>query len=460
MSVRRAVPQDNPFLTAPIGRLFLSNTLPMALVMSMGGLLNVVDGVFVGRFIGAEALAAVSLAFPVVMLISALTTLAGGGMSSLLARSLGAGDRVAAARVFAGAHGLVVGIAALLVGLWALFGQALLMRMAAGNVPLAQTTGAYLSILIWAVPVQLLLGLHADALRVEGRAGAMAALSVLVNLFNIGANWLGIVILGLGIAGSALGTVAAQVLGLALALALRARGPGLLPLGTLRQESWFAQWRPIVTLGLPLCLSFLGIALVASMAMLALRQHAAAYDTSIAAYGAVTRLLSLAFLPQLAIALALQAIAGQNVGAGQGVRAVAALRLSMTAALLWCGAVALTGLFAGQVVSRWFTSDPHVTLAIVAILRPMLALYVFAGPILVLAMYLQALGQPGWTAALTLVKPWVLMPLLILGLSARFGVAGIWLAFPMADAVVLLIAVTIGRAILRGATAPGTEEAA
>lgn len=63
MSVRHAVPQDNPFLTAPIGRLFLSNALPMAVVMSMGGILNVVDGVFVGRFIGAEALAAVSLAF-------------------------------------------------------------------------------------------------------------------------------------------------------------------------------------------------------------------------------------------------------------------------------------------------------------------------------------------------------------------------------------------------------------
>ena len=115
MSVWQAVPQGNPFLTAPIGRLFLSIALPMAVVMSMGGILNVVDGVFVGRFIGAEALAAVSLAFPAVMLMSALATLAGGGMSSLLARSLGTGDRIAAARVFAGAHGLALLIAALVV---------------------------------------------------------------------------------------------------------------------------------------------------------------------------------------------------------------------------------------------------------------------------------------------------------------------------------------------------------
>jgi putative MATE family efflux protein len=448
MSVRHAVPQDNPFLTAPIGRLFMSNALPMAVVMSMGGILNVVDGVFVGRFIGAEALAAVGLAFPAVMLMSALATLAGGGMSSLLARSLGAGDRVAAARVFVGAHGLILAISALLVVLWAAFGRALLIEMAAGNAQLAQTTWTYLSILIWAVPVQLVLGLHADALRVEGRAGAMAALSVLVNLLNIGANWLGIVILGFGIAGSALGTAAAQVLGLALALGLRARGRGLMPLGVLRRECWVANWRRIIALGLPLCLSFLGIALTASVAMLALRHHAAEYDRLIAAYGGVTRLLSLAFLPQLAIALALQGIAGQNAGAGRRDRAKAALRLAMAVACLWCGVVALIGLFAGQMVGGWFSSDPRVAIAIAAILRPMLALYVFAGPILVLAIYFQALGHPGQTAALTLVKPWLLMPLLILGLSAVYGVQGIWLAFPMADGIVLLIALFIGRGIV------------
>lgn len=85
MSVRRTINAPlaegvNPFLTQPIGRVFLSNAVPMAVVMSTGGLLNVVDGIFVGRFVGADALAAISLAFPVVMVLTALTTLVGGGM--------------------------------------------------------------------------------------------------------------------------------------------------------------------------------------------------------------------------------------------------------------------------------------------------------------------------------------------------------------------------------------------
>ena len=79
MSVGPAlITSENRLLTQPVGRLFLSNALPMAVVMAMGGPLDVIDGIFVGRFVGAQALASVSLAFPVVMPRPALTTLAGG----------------------------------------------------------------------------------------------------------------------------------------------------------------------------------------------------------------------------------------------------------------------------------------------------------------------------------------------------------------------------------------------
>lgn len=130
----------------------------------------------------------------------------------------------------------------------------------------------------------------------------------------------------------------------------------------------------------------------------------------------------------------------------------------MTAAFLWCAVVALTGLFAGQVVGGWFSSDPQVAIAIVAILRPMLALYVFGRPD-PCAGHVFAGSRSAWTdgRTFTLVKPWFLMPILILGLSAVCGVNGIWLAFPIADGVVLLIAVVVGRSILLPGKALGPE---
>lgn len=457
MSAWRADQQVNPFLTAPVGRLFLSNALPMAVVMSMGGLLTVVDGVFVGRIIGPDALAAVSLAFPVAMVLSALTTLAGGGMSSLMARHLGAGDRAAAGHVFVQAHGLVLAISAALAALWATGGPMLVDSMAAGDPRIAGLARDYLGIIILCAPVQFLLGIHADALRSEGRASLIAALSVMVNLFNIGANWLGIVGLGLGISGSALGTVAAQAVGLALVVGVRGRAKGLLPLSILQGQSWLGAWSQIVRLGLPLCLSFIGIAVVASIVILALQFSAgAAYDDLVAAYGVVTRLLGFAFLPQMAIALATQSIVGNNAGAGRHDRARAVLQLAMAVAFLWCLSVMLVGVCAGPTLGRWFSDDPAVIATVAFILRRMLLFYALSGPILVLALYFQALGQPGRTAALTLVKPWLLTPLLIVALSAGFGVAGIWLAFPTAEAINFGLAVMIGRKTLLSAGAPDT----
>ena len=450
MSVRHAVQQDNPFLTAPIRRLFFSNAISMAVVMSMGGVFNVVDGIFVGRLIGPEALAAVSLAFPVAMVLSALSTLAGGGMSSLVARHLGAGDRVAAGRVFAGAHGLALAISVGLVVLSSLTGMVFIDNLAAGNSMGAGLAQDYLRILLLGAPVQLVLGLHADALRNEGRAGLIAALSVLVNLINIGANWLGIVVFGLGIAGSALGTVVAQAIGLALLIGVRACSKGLLPLSVLQVESWFADWAKIVRLGLPLCLSFIGVALASSVVIITLRLHAGTgYDTLVASYGVVTRLMGFAFLPQMAIALTTQSITGNNVGAGRNDRAQAALRLAMGTAFVWGLAVVLVGLFEGGTLGGWFSDDPAVAITVPQILQPFMLLYAASGPTLVLALHFQAIGQPGRTAMLTLVKPWLLTPGLVMALSAIFGVPGIWLAFPMADAIILVFAVLIGRGVLR-----------
>lgn len=370
-------------------------------------------------------------------------------MSSLMARHLGAGDRIAAGRSFTETHGLVLAISVGLVVLWEVVGTALVTSMAAGNPKVAELAQDYLRIMIIGAPVQLMLGVHADALRSEGRAGLIATLSVLVNLFNIGANWLGIVVLGLGISGSALGTVAAQALGLGLAVGVRGCSKKLLPLSLLRTQRWLGAWSQIVRLGLPLCLSFIGIAVVASTVMLSLRLRAGAeYGALVAAYGVVTRLLSFAFLPQMAIALATQSITGNNAGAGRNDRSLAALRLAMGVAFLWCLSVVLVGVFAGPTFSSWFSDDPAVIEAVAEILRPMMLLYVASGPILVLALYFQGLGQPGRTAALTLVKPWLLTPLLILTLSACFGVPGIWLAFPLADAIMLMIAVMIGHNVL------------
>ncbi len=82
--------QTNTFLNGPLGPVHVRTALPILFVMGMNGLLAVVDALFLGHFADAQALAAVTLMFPLYMLIVALAALVSSSMSSILARQLGA----------------------------------------------------------------------------------------------------------------------------------------------------------------------------------------------------------------------------------------------------------------------------------------------------------------------------------------------------------------------------------
>lgn len=432
---------DNRFLTATPGRLFVANALPMMLIMVMSGLLTVIDAAFLGHFVGADALAAVSVVFPVVMIPIALSSLVGGGMSSLLARHLGAGQHSEAADVFAQAHGLALFLSLCLILAFGAGGGVIIGALTDGQPALARMSYTYLAIMIFATPVQLLLSVHADAWRNEGRAGLMALMSVGVTFANIALNYALIVWLDMGVSGSAWGTALAQALGLLLLLGLRTRGAGILSLSALRRSRWVGKWRPILTLGAPVSLSFIGIALVSASVIVALRlSSTSGYVDSVAAYGIVTRIFSFTFMPLMAIALATQSIVGNNVGAKLYQRSNAVLRLALTVSGLYCATVEVILLTGHSWIGRGFVTDLGVITQVGDILRPMASLYVFAGPVLVLALYFQAIGKPGRTAALTLTKPFLLGPLLIATLATFYGAKAIWFAFPIADGIVGAIA--------------------
>lgn len=424
------------FLAAPVGRLVLANALPMMLVMMMGALLNVIDAVFLGHFVGPVALAAVTIVFPAVMVLTALAALVGGGMASLFARSLGAGDREQAGAIFSSAHGLCLALGA--VTLATVFGADRLLDGQSHRLDEAAGLARdYLLILVLGAPVQFLVALHADAARSEGRAGAMALLSVCVTVANMALNYLLIVMLGLGVAGSAWGTVSAQLVGLLILLALRRRDGGMLPLHTLAMHRWTGRWREILALGLPLSLSFFGMALVAGLVVAAIGwEHAPRESQTIAAYGIVTRILGFAFMPQMALALATQVVVATNAGAGLRARVRAALSTALLLALGYCGLLETLLITWSGTLGFAFVDDVSLVVRVGTIIRPMIALYVLSGPVLSLAMYFQALGSPGKSAALMLLKPYVLMPVLIMGLASLSSEDAMWLAFPFADAVV------------------------
>jgi putative MATE family efflux protein len=430
----------NSFLAGSMPSLYLKTAAPIILVMGMNGLLTIVDAYFLGAFVGAAALAAVTLMFPLFMIITALATLVGFGLASVMARLLGAADYDSARRLLVGAHGISLILSLLLMAAFWLAGTALIGRMANGSEELADMGYAYVSILVWFSPLAFLLSVHGDALRSEGKLALMAGATVLVSLANIAFNYLLIVVLDWGVAGSAWGTVLAQSLALVIIIAYRIWGRTVLKLSSLPLSAWRSHWGEILALGAPQSLSFIGIALSSGAVIAAIQLwDPDGYAATVAAYGIVTRILTFTFLPLMGLNMAMQTIVGNNFGAQLWKRTDAGLLFGLASALVYCVTVQLILLIARDSLGGLFVDDA-ATIAELAHILPLVTLAYFAsGPMMVISGYFQAIGDARRALLLSVTRTYLFNIPLIFCLPYLLGASGIWLANAGAEALMVVV---------------------
>ena len=110
-------PVSNPLITGPILSTLLKMALPSVATLALGVLVSIAETGYIGQ-LGTVPLAAMALVFPFGMLVQMLSSGAmGGGVSSAIARALGANDRARAEALalHACVIGLLGGIAHMLV---------------------------------------------------------------------------------------------------------------------------------------------------------------------------------------------------------------------------------------------------------------------------------------------------------------------------------------------------------
>lgn len=433
---------SNSFLEGPLRVTYAKTALPIIFVMGMSGLIAVADALFLGHYVGPEALAAVTLMFPIYMLIVALATLVSSGMSSLLARHLGGNQLSEARAVFAGAHGLALLVGALLILIFVLLGRTVAELAAGGSAELAEMGLVYLRITVMFSPLLFILSVNSDTLRNEGRVGFMASMSLLVSLANIGFNYVLIAKLDMGVAGSAYGTAMAQLLALVIILTFRFRGKTELRPSALTQHSLAHSWGRILALGAPQSLNFIGFALGSGAIMAALQiVNSPTFESTLSAYGIITRVLTFGFLPLLGLSHAMQTITGNNYGAVRWQRSNNSLVFAMVAAFIYCAIVQLLmSVFAVQ-IGQAFVDDPAVVTEVARILPVVVVSFILTGPLMMIAMHFQAVGDARRAALLGLSKPYLFAIPMIFLLASTMGETGIWVAGPVAE--VMLLALTI-----------------
>jgi putative MATE family efflux protein len=342
-------PGQRDLTSGPIGPTLLAFALPTlgsSILQSLNGSIN---AIWVGRFLGEDALAATSNANIVMFLLMAFVF--GFGMAStiLIGQAFGRRDIDRARRVLGTAIGafLLVAVGIAVAG-W-IFSPALLKLLAtpAGAAPLAL---AYLRVIFVAIPGSLMMIMLMMALRGGGDALTPLWFMILIVLLDSGLNPVFILGLGpapaLGIAGSATATVIANYTGLAAMLVyiyvrdlpLRLRGREL---RYLRPD--LAILKTILFKGLPMGLQMIVIS-ASALALVGLVNREGVATT--AAFGVAMQLWTYLQMPAMALGAAVSAMVAQNIGAGRWdrvsriTRAGIVYALAITAALVILLAIA------------------------------------------------------------------------------------------------------------------------
>jgi MATE family, multidrug efflux pump len=441
-----STPDENIYLAGSLPVLFAKTATPIIVVMGVNGLFTVVDAYFLGAYVGADALTAVTLMFPLYMLLVALSTLVSNGFASVFARLIGGGERHLAHTVFAQAVQLALVVCAVLIATFLIFGNALSLMAANGDAALAGMGYTYISILILCSPLVFVLSISIAALRSEGLLAAMAAITLMSALLNIAFDYLFIAKLGAGVAGSAYGTVLAQLCAMSVLLLYRSRlrktaGPRQRLLGA----GW-SHWGELLSLGAPSSLGYIGLALSAALTLYCLQLWAGeTYAATAGAFGIITRLITFSFLPLLGLSMAFQTIAGNNYGAKMAARTDRSIVLAISVALIYSITVELIFLITRSEIGFIFVDDPAIISEIARILPLVVITMVIFGPLMMIGSYFQAIGDAPRAALLGLSRTYLFaLPLTFL-LPFGFGEPGIWYAGIAAEFLVLATTVLVLR---------------
>ena len=335
--------------SGPIGPTLMAFALPTLgsnVLQSLNGSIN---AIWVGRFLGENALAATSNANIIMFLMFGAVFGFGMAATILIGQSWGRRDVEGARRAFGSAIGLVLAasVVTALVG-WATTHDILvLLATPPQALPLAED---YLRVIFLGLPASMMLVLVMMGLRGTGDAMTPLWFMILGVILDAGLNPLLILGVGpfprLGIAGSALATlisgtvsIVALVVWINLRdLPIRLRGAEL---AFLRPQR--ALVKTILAKGLPIGAQMLVISL-AGLAMVGLVNREGVATT--AAYGVTLQLWGYIQMPALAIGAAVSAMAAQNIGANRCDRVGQVTRIG----ILYN--IALTGVLVGAVL--WF----------------------------------------------------------------------------------------------------------
>jgi putative MATE family efflux protein len=423
-----------------IGRLLLKLSIPALIGMLVMTLYNVIDTIFISYKVGPLGIAGLSIVFPIQMLSLAIGQLAGIGGASPISRMIGANNIPRAGKVLGNAISIAV-ILSIVVSIAGLVNLDSLLRIMGASETILPYARDYSTIILFGFIFQTLSMTMGALVIAEGNARISMTGMVIGAVLNIIFCAIFVVALNMGVKGSALATVLAQLISVAFYLWHRFSGKGFLKL---HMENLILEWaiiKEILAIGIA---SFIRI-LAESLPVVFINRELGLFggDIAISTFGILNRLMMFALLPGIVIGQGLQPIVGFNFGSKNYDRVLKAIKIAIITAPI-CSVAAFAVLyFIPRPFIRIFTADVDIIKLAANGARDMFLAAYLLGFLGVGSTMFQALGKaiPSFITAIAR-SALFLIPLVLI-LPNFWQLDGVWRAYPITDALTCVLTIVL-----------------
>lgn len=437
---------QNKMGTMQEGKLLLTMGIPLMISMLVTALYNIVDTFFVSQIAGAGDVAAnaLSLAFPVQMLMTALNVGTGVGVGAALSKALGSKDREKASRV-AGNAMFLYGLYYCLMLVFGLFFAKPFIALFTNDEEVRQLGTVYLSCVTCLSFGNMGEKCFEKLLQSTGRTTYSMIGQLTGSVLNVILDPIFIFgcfgIPATGVAGAAIATVIGQCCAIFITGTLHFRKDTEMNRRFRYLKPDKAVISEIMKVGVPAIL-MQGLTSVMTLGMNFILKGVSA--TAVTAYGIYYKLQNFIFMPAFGINNACVPIIGYNLGAKELSRIKNTIRYAVmiVLAIMILGTVLLQ-MFAEPIIDVFHLSDEFTGLCVTAI-RIITCGFIFAGINVLLQGICQAMGggtQSLIISALRLVV--IVLPLAAVLSTLPSAEKFIWIAFPIAEIAAFVVAVIL-----------------
>ncbi|MGL4676163.1 MAG: MATE family efflux transporter [Brevinema sp.] len=403
-------------------------SLPMMATGLVEALYNMVDSIFVGRFVGEKALAALTINSTIQNFLLALSSLYGSGMASIISRALGANNTQKVNDTIVNGAFLCF-VSTLIFSLILLFYlDPILLYLGSSSETLSYSR-EYGQVILWFGFLAPTNGVMMGILRARGEVKSIMKMALLGASLNVGLDALFIVIFGWGVAGAAWATILAQLIVTVILIREIIHFYRVhFEWHYIKRMTW-SLIKEIYSIGIS---NFLRVLTFVIMGI-STNKVLALYGTSaLAAYGIVMRFVHLAYQPIFGSNLGTQSLIGYNYGANRFLKVQNIIFKGITFATLLGIFPSLLFIGAPDFVFELFTDSPDIIAYTNAASKTIGTTFFLYGLQIFSSGALLAMGHPKEALFLSLLRP-CLMVFGVNTLPWIFGISGVWLTFPFTD---------------------------